>query len=121
MRAFVGNTIGQRPGERGVRQTPRSPVLRLHGREDQSEGQVPSRGVDVREPKFDGADMSEVVVMSKADAVGASFKGYPFGGLEANKLGYSSARGGAVVGCGGIATLGANVHGCFLPGTWVAF
>lgn len=75
MRAFVGNTIGQRPGERGVRQTPRSPVLRLHGREDQSEGQVPSRGVDVREPKFDGADMSEVVVMSKADAVGASFKG----------------------------------------------
>jgi hypothetical protein len=44
----------------------------------------------------------------------------PFGDSKAFKLGYPSVRGGAVVGCGGIVTLGANDHCLFLPGAWVA-
>jgi hypothetical protein len=48
------------------------------------------------------------------------FASYPFGDSKAFKLGYPSARGGAVVGCGGIVTLGANGHCLFLPGAWVA-
>jgi hypothetical protein len=76
VRAFVGNTVGQANGVND--KAPRPPVLRLHGREDQSEGQVPSglAAALMSEAKFNGADMSdsEVVVMSKAYAVGASFK-----------------------------------------------
>jgi hypothetical protein len=45
-----------------------------------------------------------------------SFAGYPFGVIEAIKLGHPSARGAATVGCGGFATLGANGHGLFFPG-----
>ncbi|NP_001167688.1 uncharacterized protein LOC100381355 isoform 2 [Zea mays] len=45
---------------------------------------------------------------------------YPFGVTEAIKLGHPSARGAATVGCGGFATLGANGHGLFFPGAWVA-
>jgi hypothetical protein len=48
-----------------------------------------------------------------------SFAGYPFGVIEALKLGHPSARGVAAVGCGGFATLGANDHGLFFPGAWV--
>jgi len=36
------------------------------------------------------------------------------------ELGYPSATGVAAGGCRGIATFGADGHGFFFPGTWVA-
>lgn len=70
-RAFVGNTIGQ---ANGVYDKPLD--LRLcdfTNEKSNLKGKTLSAAL-MSDAKFDGADMSEVV-MSKAYAVGASFKG----------------------------------------------
>lgn len=73
-RAFVGNTIGQ---ANGVYDKPLD--LRLcdfTNEKSNLKGKTLSAAL-MSDAKFDGADMSEVV-MSKAYAVGASFKGNMF-------------------------------------------
>lgn len=72
-RAFVGNTIGQ---ANGVYDKPLDLRLCDYTNEKNNlKGKSLSAAL-MADAKFDGADMTEVV-MSKAYAVGASFKGKP--------------------------------------------
>ncbi|XP_008670515.2 uncharacterized protein [Zea mays] len=69
---------------------------------------------------FKPAGQALRTVSTSSLPIGPFQSGYPFGVTEAIKLGHPSARGAATVGCGGFATLGANGHGLFFPGAWVA-
>lgn len=72
-RAFVGNTIGQ---ANGVYDKPIDLRFCDYTNEKSNLKGKSLAAALMSEAKFDGADMTEVV-MSKAYAVGASFKGNP--------------------------------------------
>ncbi|KAG0476163.1 hypothetical protein HPP92_013004 [Vanilla planifolia] len=87
-RAFVGNTIGQ---ANGVYDKPLD--LRFC---DYTNDRTNLKGKSLAaalmsEAKFDGADMSEVV-MSKAYAVGASFKGVDFSNAVIDRVNFGKAN-----------------------------
>ncbi|CAL0319529.1 unnamed protein product [Lupinus luteus] len=86
-RAFVGNTIGQ---ANGVYDKPLD--LRLcdfTNEKTNLKGKSLSAAL-MSDAKFDGADMSEVV-MSKAYAVGASFKGVDFSNAVLDRVNFGKA------------------------------
>ncbi|KAG6574243.1 Thylakoid lumenal 17.4 kDa protein, chloroplastic, partial [Cucurbita argyrosperma subsp. sororia] len=87
-RAFVGNTIGQ---ANGVYDKPID--LRFcdyTNEKSQLKGKSLAAAL-MSEAKFDGADLSEVV-MSKAYAVGASFKGVDFSNAVLDRVNFGKAN-----------------------------
>ncbi|CAK9151581.1 unnamed protein product [Ilex paraguariensis] len=87
-RAFVGNTIGQ---ANGVYDKPLD--LRFcdfTNEKSNLKGKTLSAAL-MSDAKFDGADMSEVV-MSKAYAVGASFKGTDFSNAVLDRVNFEKAN-----------------------------
>ncbi|CAK9318165.1 unnamed protein product [Citrullus colocynthis] len=87
-RAFVGNTIGQ---ANGVYDKPID--LRFcdyTNEKNQLKGKSLAAAL-MSEAKFDGADLSEVV-MSKAYAVGASFKGVDFSNAVLDRVNFGKAN-----------------------------
>ncbi|XP_054796619.1 thylakoid lumenal 17.4 kDa protein, chloroplastic [Prosopis cineraria] len=87
-RAFVGNTIGQ---ANGVYDKPLDLRLCDYTNEKTNlKGKSLSAAL-MANAKFDGADMSEVV-MSKAYAVGASFKGVDFSNAVLDRVNFGKAN-----------------------------
>ncbi|XP_028789844.1 thylakoid lumenal 17.4 kDa protein, chloroplastic [Neltuma alba] len=87
-RAFVGNTIGQ---ANGVYDKPLDLRLCDYTNEKNNlKGKSLSAAL-VADAKFDGADMTEVV-MSKAYAVGASFKGVDFSNAVLDRVNFGKAN-----------------------------
>lgn len=80
-RAFVGNTIGQ---ANGVYDKPLDLRFCDYSNEKSNLKGKSLAAALMSDAKFDGADMSEVI-MSKAYAVGASFKGIIFLSQNYNK------------------------------------
>ncbi|XP_066386879.1 thylakoid lumenal 17.4 kDa protein, chloroplastic-like [Miscanthus floridulus] len=86
-RAFVGNTIGQ---ANGVYDKPLDLRFCDYSNEKTNLKGKSLAAALMSEAKFDGADMSEVV-MSKAYAVGASFKGTDFTNAVIDRVNFEKA------------------------------
>ncbi|CAN6461800.1 unnamed protein product [Victoria cruziana] len=86
-RAFVGNTIGQ---ANGVYDKPIDLRFCDYTNEKSNLKGKSLAAALMSEAKFDGADMSEVV-MSKAYAVGASFKGVDFSNAVLDRVNFGKA------------------------------
>ncbi|XP_077241766.1 tetratricopeptide repeat (TPR)-like superfamily protein [Tasmannia lanceolata] len=87
-RAFVGNTIGQ---ANGVYDTAIDLRFCDYSNEKQNLKGKSLAAALMSDAKFDGADMSEVV-MSKAYAVGASFKGTDFSNAVLDRVNFGKAN-----------------------------
>ncbi|XP_052187676.1 thylakoid lumenal 17.4 kDa protein, chloroplastic isoform X2 [Diospyros lotus] len=87
-RAFVGNTIGQ---ANGVYDKPIDLRFCDYTNEQSNLKGKSLAAALMSDAKFDGADMSEVV-MSKAYAVGASFKGVDFSNAVLDRVNFEKAN-----------------------------